>query len=200
MRRGEYSKFDAESMLPGEWAIVLESDPNGTGGRSLYMCFSPGVVKRIATAEDMATIIANENAAITDAEKKRVAAENSRVSAESARETKQASNNSAQTSNNNAQSSNNSAQSSNNSAQAKNNADQAQNNAAAKACASATDAAKAATSNANSAAGSADEAAADARKAADEARGSVSSNMKIYFKRVTDAQGNSRPVLVDMTV
>ena len=130
MRRGEYSKFDAESMLPGEWAIVLESDPNGTGGRSLYMCFSPGVVKRIATVEDMATIIAN---------------------AESE-------------------------------------------------CASATDAAKAATTAANESKNSADEAAADARKAADEARGSVSANMKIYFKRVTDAQGNSRPVLVDMTV
>lgn len=28
----------------------------------------------------------------------------------------------------------------------------------------------------------------------------VASSMKIYFKRVTDAQGNSRPVLVDMTV
>lgn len=60
----------------------------------------------------------------------------------------------------------------------------------------ATDAAKAATTAANESKNSADEAAADARKAADEARGS----MKIYFKRVTDAQGNSRPVLVDMTV
>lgn len=173
MRRGKYELLDPSKLMPGEWAVVLESDPNGTGGRSLYMCFSPGVVKRIATVEDMATIIANENAAITDAEKKRVAAENSRVSAESARETKQASNNSAQTSNNNAQSSNNSAQSSNNTAQAKNNADQAQNNAAAKACASATDAAKAATTAANESKNSADEAAADARKAADEARGSV---------------------------
>jgi len=64
----------------------------------------------------------------------------------------------------------------------------------------ATDAAKAATTAANESKNSADEAAADARKAADEARGSVSSDMKIYFKRVTDAQGNSRPVLVDMTV
>ena len=66
MRRGEYSKFDAESMLPGEWAVVLESDPNGTGGRSLYMCFSPGVVKRIATFEDMADAIANATEDIVD--------------------------------------------------------------------------------------------------------------------------------------
>lgn len=154
MRRGKYELLDPSKLMPGEWAIVLESDPSGTGGRSLYMCFSPGVVKRIATVEDMATIIANAepevsanimkiatdtNDSITAAETKRVSAENARVSAETARESKQASNNSAQASNNSAQSSNNSkqtennsSQSSNNTAQAKNNADQAQNNAAAK--------------------------------------------------------------------
>ncbi|MGO5296320.1 BppU family phage baseplate upper protein [Collinsella sp. LCP21S3_A9] len=64
----------------------------------------------------------------------------------------------------------------------------------------ATDAAIAATNAANASKDSADLAAADARKAAEEARGSVSSDMKIYFKRVTDAQGNSWPVLVDMTI
>lgn len=71
----------------------------------------------------------------------------------------------------------------------------------------AADAANTAASKANTAATSASEAtdtansaAADARKAAEEARGAVSPDMKIYFKRVTDAQGNSRPVLVDMTV
>lgn len=64
----------------------------------------------------------------------------------------------------------------------------------------ATNAAYAATNAANASKDSADKAAADARKAAEEARGSVSSDMKIYFKRVTDAQGNSWPVLVDMTI
>lgn len=64
----------------------------------------------------------------------------------------------------------------------------------------ATDAANAATNAANASKDSADQAAADARKAAEEARGSVSSDMKIYFKRVSDAQGNSWPVLVDMTI
>lgn len=64
----------------------------------------------------------------------------------------------------------------------------------------ATNAANAATNAANASKDSADLAAADARKAAEEARGSVSSDMKIYFKRVTDAQGNSWPVLVDMTI
>lgn len=64
----------------------------------------------------------------------------------------------------------------------------------------ATSRANAATNAANASKDSADQAAADARKAAEEARGSVSSDMKIYFKRVTDAQGNSWPVLVDMTI
>jgi hypothetical protein len=80
-------------------------------------------------------------------------------------------------------------------------------NAAVNICKSATDAANTATSKANAATNAAnaskdgaDLAAADARKAAEEARGSVSSDMKIYFKRVTDAQGNSWPVLVDMTI
>lgn len=60
--------------------------------------------------------------------------------------------------------------------------------------------AKAAANAASASRDSADEAAADARKAAEEVRGAVSSDMRIYFKRVTDAQGNSWPVLVDMTV
>lgn len=154
MRRGKYELLDPSKLLPGEWAIVLESDPNGTGGRSLYMCFSPGEVKRIATVEDMATIIANAepevsaniiafatatNEAIKKAEAARVTAENSRVSAEKARVTaesirasSQTANDNAQKSNNTAQTSNNSAQTANNTAQSKNNTDQAQNNAAAK--------------------------------------------------------------------
>lgn len=64
----------------------------------------------------------------------------------------------------------------------------------------AVDAAKTAASEATKAKGEATLAATDARKAAEEARGSVSADMKVYFKRVTDAQGNSWPVLVDMTV
>lgn len=57
----------------------------------------------------------------------------------------------------------------------------------------ATNAAKASTD-------SADRAAADARKAAEEARGSVSADRQFYFKRITDENGDTRPVLVDMTV
>ena len=64
----------------------------------------------------------------------------------------------------------------------------------------ATAAAKAAANDATASKDSADLAAAEARKAAEEARGAVSSGMEIYFKRETDAQGNSWPVLVDMTI
>lgn len=54
--------------------------------------------------------------------------------------------------------------------------------------------------NAESATKSATDAAADARKAAEEALGSVSGDKKFYFKRVTDENGDTWPVIVDMTV
>lgn len=64
----------------------------------------------------------------------------------------------------------------------------------------ATNAANAATNAAKASKDSADRAAADARKAAEEARGSVSADRQFYFKRITDENGDTRPVLVDMTV
>ena len=64
----------------------------------------------------------------------------------------------------------------------------------------ATNAANAATNAAKASKDSADQAAADARKAAEEARGSVSADRQFYFKRITDENGDTRPVLVDMTV
>lgn len=64
----------------------------------------------------------------------------------------------------------------------------------------ATNAATAATNAAKASTYSADRAAADARKAAEEARGSVSADRQFYFKRITDENGDTRPVLVDMTV
>lgn len=52
-RRGNYSDFDPEKMVPGEWATVLSGDPNAGDGKSIYHCFSAGDVKRMATYEDM---------------------------------------------------------------------------------------------------------------------------------------------------
>nr|WP_314639917.1 hypothetical protein [uncultured Olsenella sp.] len=101
MRRGPYTQFDPSRLLPGEWAVVEEDAPDATGGRAAYMCFAPGEVKRVATVEDMATIIANaepelvhavqrvaedNEAARVRAESARAAAEGARVQAEQVRE------------------------------------------------------------------------------------------------------------------
>lgn len=52
-RRGSYGDFDPNKMLPGEWASVLKDDPKAQDGKSVYMCFAAGDVKRMATYEDM---------------------------------------------------------------------------------------------------------------------------------------------------
>ena len=53
VRKGSYIDFDPQKMLPGEWACVLVGDSGAKDGRSIYMCFSAGDVKRMATYEDM---------------------------------------------------------------------------------------------------------------------------------------------------
>lgn len=53
VRRGNYADFDPDKMLPGEWACVLANDPQVSDGRSVFICFSAGNVKRMATYEDM---------------------------------------------------------------------------------------------------------------------------------------------------
>lgn len=52
-RRGNYEDLIPEKMLPAEWAIVLSGDPVVTDGKSAFICFSPGVLKRMATYNDM---------------------------------------------------------------------------------------------------------------------------------------------------
>lgn len=49
MRRGEYAQFDPSRMLPGEWAVVLSGDSDATDGRTAYICFAAGDVKRVLT-------------------------------------------------------------------------------------------------------------------------------------------------------
>ena len=53
MRGGMYSEFNPSKLLPREFAVVLSDDPGPADGRAIYICFGPGKVKRIATAEDM---------------------------------------------------------------------------------------------------------------------------------------------------
>ena len=49
MRRGQSVDFDPSKMLPGEWAVSIDNEPQK---QMVYMCFAPGVVKRMATLED----------------------------------------------------------------------------------------------------------------------------------------------------
>ena len=65
-RRGKYEDFDKTKLVSGEWAVVTSGDPASNSGRSVYMCFEPGQVKRMATYEDMTDNVSN---AITDAVK-----------------------------------------------------------------------------------------------------------------------------------
>lgn len=53
LRRGSYDQFDPTKLVSGEGAVVLEGDPNVEDGKALYICFSTGSAKRMATFEDM---------------------------------------------------------------------------------------------------------------------------------------------------
>ena len=53
MRHGPYNKFDPQKLRTGELAAVTEGDPHASDGKAIYLCFSPGDVKRMATYEDM---------------------------------------------------------------------------------------------------------------------------------------------------
>lgn len=62
MRRGAYEDFDSSKMLAGEIAVVTSGDPASDTGRTLYVCFAPGVVKRIVSYEDFESEINNATA------------------------------------------------------------------------------------------------------------------------------------------
>lgn len=110
-RRGVYNNFDPTKLLPGEWAVVLSGDSGASDGMTVYICFAAGVVKRMATYEDIVDFIIDANPevverlsasmsqledAIETAEELRVAAENDRVSAENARVSAEAARDSAE--------------------------------------------------------------------------------------------------------
>ena len=52
-RRGNYADFDPAKLLPGEWAVVQGGDTSAADGKAVYMAFSSGDVKRMATYEDI---------------------------------------------------------------------------------------------------------------------------------------------------
>lgn len=91
-RRGAYGDFDPDKMLPGEWASVLKDDPKAQDGKAVYMCFSAGDVKRMATYEDMKNNIKEATAEIIKQAKEEVtedtkAAKESAAQAESSAKT-----------------------------------------------------------------------------------------------------------------
>lgn len=53
IRGGSYSEFDPDKMLPRELAAVLNGDPITTDGKSIWVCFAAGNVKRLATYDEM---------------------------------------------------------------------------------------------------------------------------------------------------
>lgn len=58
MRRGDYTDFDPTKMVPGEFAVVQENDPDGNDGTAVYMCFTAGEVKRLIVDDDLLNIFA----------------------------------------------------------------------------------------------------------------------------------------------
>lgn len=136
MRRGKFTNFIPSKLLPGEYAVVQGDDPSVRDGRSVYMAFAAGVVKRLATYEDMVENVSSAlvdaigdaaerlteraeaiNAAAEEGEAGRREAEAARREAEAARAA--------------AESARTTADADRETRQAKNDADQAQNNAAA---------------------------------------------------------------------
>lgn len=55
MRRGLRKDFDPYKMLPGEWAASIDKS---THNQIVWMCFEPGIVKRMGTYEDFKAQIA----------------------------------------------------------------------------------------------------------------------------------------------
>lgn len=53
MRYGVFEDLDPNKMLPAEWGIVMSGDPVVADGKSVFICFAAGDVKRMATYEDM---------------------------------------------------------------------------------------------------------------------------------------------------
>ena len=52
-RRGAYSNFTPNKMVPGEIAVVQSGDPNASDGKSVYVAFQAGSAKRLATYDDI---------------------------------------------------------------------------------------------------------------------------------------------------
>ena len=64
MRRGLLADFDASKMLPGEFAVTIDEVAEN---KKVFICFSAGTFKTLATREDFEQDLANIQQAIEDA-------------------------------------------------------------------------------------------------------------------------------------
>lgn len=64
LRRGVYADFQPAKMVAGEVAVVTSGDPSTITGKAIYVCYSPGVVQRFVTDEE---VVAQVDAAFVDA-------------------------------------------------------------------------------------------------------------------------------------
>lgn len=65
MRRGQLKDFDPSKMLPGEFAVTIN---DASEDQKIFMCFSAGTVKEMATKEDFEADLKSIQQAIKDAE------------------------------------------------------------------------------------------------------------------------------------
>ena len=91
-RHGEFKDFDPNKMVTAELAVVTSGDPASPTGRTLYICFAPGVVKRIVSYEDFENELQNATEEIQQAftQEIRTAIENSIAATNAANEAKEA--------------------------------------------------------------------------------------------------------------
>ena len=59
-RRGAYADFNPSKMTPGELAVVQSGDPSATDGKTVYMAFAAGDVRRLATLDEMHDQVSEE--------------------------------------------------------------------------------------------------------------------------------------------
>ena len=64
MRRGQLKDFDANKMLPGEFAVTIDEAPEN---QKVFICFSGGTFKTLATREDFEADLKSIQQAIEDA-------------------------------------------------------------------------------------------------------------------------------------
>lgn len=64
MRRGQLKDFNANKMLPGEFAVTIDEAPEN---QKVFICFSAGTFKTLATREDFEQDLSNIQQAIEDA-------------------------------------------------------------------------------------------------------------------------------------